>query len=257
MTAMTMRRLLAAPAGILLLFIAPCLAQQDISARVDEFINTEMRRQRIPGLSLAVIKNGQVILSKGYGFANIEHQVPVKAETVFQSGSVAKQFTATAVMLLVEEGKLSLDDNISKYFPDTPENWKNITVRHLLTHTSGMTDYPPDFNLRRDYSEEELLTLIKSHPLAFQPGEQWSYSNLGYVTLGILIRKVTGKFYGDFLAERIFTPLGMTTARVISEADIISNRASGYRLVSNELKNQEWVAPQVNTTADGSLYLTV
>jgi CubicO group peptidase (beta-lactamase class C family) len=120
-----------------------------------------------------------------------------------------------------------------------------------------MTDYPDNFDLRRDYTEDELLKMIEKVPLAFKPGERWRYSNLGYVTLGILIRKVTGKFYGDVLRERIFGPLGMTTARVISEADIVPNRAAGYRLVGSELKNQEWVAPMVNTTADGSLYLTV
>lgn len=161
------------------------------------------------------------------------------------------------MMILVEEGKLSLDDKISKYFTDAPDSWTNITVRHLLTHTAGMGEYPPDLDTRRDYTEDGYLALIKSAPLAYQPGTKWDYSNLGYVTLGILIRKVTGKFYGDFLAERIFQPLGMTTARVISEADIVPNRAAGYRLVKGELKNQEWVSPSTNTTADGSLYFTV
>jgi len=120
-----------------------------------------------------------------------------------------------------------------------------------------MTDYPDDFDFRRDYTEEELLTRAKAIPLAFQPGEKWQYSNLGFVTLGILIHKVTGKFYGDFLQERIFKPLGMTTARIINEADIVPNRSAGYMLVKGELKNQEWVSPSLNTTADGALYLTV
>src|SRR6266545_1788768 len=258
MPAMTLSGFLATTSfGFLLLCSMPCSAQQGISAKVDEFINTEMRRQRIPGLSLAVIKDAQPILIKGYGFSNVEQQVPVKPETVFQSGSIGKQFTATAVMILVEEGKLSLDDKISKYFREVPETWKNITVRHLLTHTSGLGDFPPNFDMRRDFTEDEYLALIKSVPLASAPGAKWDYSNLGYVTLGILIRKVTGKFYGDFLAERVFQPLGMTTARVISEADIVPNRAVGYRLVKGELKNQEWVSPSTNTTADGSLYFTI
>ena len=128
--------------GVCWLFITPCVAQQTVSAKVDQFIKAEMRRQRIPGLSLAVIRDGRTIVAKGYGLANVEHQIPVKPETVFQSGSIAKQFTATAVMILVEEGKLSLDDKITKYFPDAPETWKTITVRHLLNHTSGMGDYP-------------------------------------------------------------------------------------------------------------------
>jgi CubicO group peptidase (beta-lactamase class C family) len=160
-------------------------------------------------------------------------------------------------MMLVEEAKLNLDDNINKFFTDAPDAWRNITIRHLLTHTSGMTDYPEDFDLRRDYTEDELYARIKTIPLAFQPGEKWSYSNLAYVMLGILIHKVSGKFYGDFLQERVFQPLGMSTARVISEADIVPNRAAGYRLVNGQLKNQNWVSPSLNTTADGALYLTV
>jgi CubicO group peptidase (beta-lactamase class C family) len=254
--ATTLGRLLAITAGIILLFVAPRAAQEGMSAKVDEYIKAEMQKQRIPGLSLAVIRDGQIVLAKGYGLANVEHQVPVKPETIFQSGSVGKQFTATAVMILVDEGKIALDDGISKYLDGAPESWKSVTVRHLLTHTAGMTDYPKDFDFRRDYTEDELLKRAAPIPLAFQPGEKWSYSNLGYVTLGIMISKVTGKFYGDFIQERIFRPLGMNTARIISEADIVPNRAAGYRIVKGELKNQEWVSPTLNSTADGSLYLT-
>src|SRR4029079_7483166 len=134
----------------------------------------------------------------GYGLANVEHQVPVKPETIFQSGSMGKQFTATAVMMLVEDGKITLEDRINKYFTNAPGIWTNVTVRHLLTHTAGFTDYPKDFDMRRDYTEDELLKCIAAIPLAFPPGEKWSYSNLGYQTLGILIHKVTGEFYGDF-----------------------------------------------------------
>lgn len=158
---------------------------------------------------------------------------------------------------LIPVHALSLDDKITKYFTAAPAHWQNITIRHLLTHTAGTTDYPPSFDFRRDFTEDQLLEQAAAIPLAFQPGERWSYSNLGYVMLGVLISKVTGKFYGEFLQERIFKPLGMTTARVISEADIIPNRSAGYRLVNGELKHQEWVAPQTNTTADGSLYLTL
>ena len=200
--------LLAAAAGIILLFVTPGAAQDGVSAEVDRCIKDEMQKQKIPGLSLAVIKAGQIILAKGYGFANVEHQVPVKPETIFQSGSVGKQFTATAIMILVEEGKITLDDRISKHLVNTPESWNRINVRHLLTHTAGMTDYPKDFDFRRDYTEDELLKRAALIPLAFQPGEKFQYSNLGYMALGIMISKVTGKFYGDFIQERIFKPLG-------------------------------------------------
>ncbi|CAF1374758.1 unnamed protein product, partial [Didymodactylos carnosus] len=228
-----------------------------INAKVDEFIKVEMEKQKIPGASLAIIRDGKIIHGRGYGYSNIEHQVPVKAETIFQSGSVGKQFTSMAVMMLVEQGKIELDDKINNYFRDAPIKWNNITIRNLLTHTSGMTDYPEDFNYRADYTEDDIYRQIRTIPLAFQPGEQWAYSNLGYVILGILINRVANQFYGDFLKEYIFNPLTMTTAQVINEHDIIPNRAAGYVLVNDELKNQEWVSPTLNTMADGSLYLTI
>ncbi|MBV8051330.1 MAG: beta-lactamase family protein [Acidobacteriaceae bacterium] len=225
--------------------------------RVDLYIQSELQRQHIPGISLLVARNGSIVRAKGYGLANVELQVPVKPETVFQSGSVGKQFAATAVMMLVEEGKIRLDDSVTKYLEGAPVNWQPVTVRELLSHTAGFTDYPKNFDFRRDYTEAQLLKIVEGIPLAFPPGTKWSYSNLGYLTLGIVIHQVTGKFYGDFLQERIFQPLSMTTTRIISEADIVPNRASGYRLVKGELKNQEWVSPTLNTTADGALYFSI
>ena len=224
---------------------------------VDNYVRAEMTKQRIPGLAMLVSRGGQVIRAQGYGLANVELQVPVKPETIFQSGSVGKQFTATAVMMLVEEGKIGLGDNLTKYFPDAPPSWKKVTISELLSHTAGFTDYPKSFDMRRDYTEAEQLKIVESIPLAFAPGTSWSYSNLGFLTIGILIHKVTGEFYGDFLQERIFRRLGMQTTRIISEADIVPNRSAGYRLVKGELKNQEWVSPTVNTTADGSLYFSI
>jgi CubicO group peptidase (beta-lactamase class C family) len=224
---------------------------------VDTYVQAEMAKQHIPGLALLVSRAGQIVRAQGYGWANVELQVPVKPETIFQSGSVGKQFTATAVMMLVEEGKIGLDDPLIKYFPDGPAAWKQVTIRELLSHTAGFTDYPKNFDMRRDYTEAQMLKIVESIPLAFPPGTNWSYSNLGYLTLGILIHKVSGEFYGDFLRERIFQPLGMNNTRVISEADIVPNRSAGYRLVHGELKNQEWVSPSVNTTADGSLYFSI
>lgn len=230
--------------------------QSTITAAVDDYVKSEMQRQHIPGLSLLVAKSGEIVRAEGFGLANVELQVPVKPETVFQSGSVGKQFTATAVMMLVEEGKIGLDDPLTKFFADAPQAWKDATIRELLSHTAGFGDYPKNFNFRKDWTDDELLKLVESIPLAYQPGTKWEYSNLGYLTLGIVIHRVTGEFYGDFLQQRVFRPLGMTSTRIISEADIVPNRAAGYRLVKGELKNQEWVAPAMNTTADGSLYFT-
>jgi CubicO group peptidase (beta-lactamase class C family) len=238
----------------------------DISVKVDAYVNGEMRAEKIPGLALAIVRDGKIVKAQGYGLANIELGVPVKPETIFQTGSVGKQFTATAVMTLVEDGKIHLDDPIGKYLPGSPASWNNVTVRNLLTHTSGVADYESDsltkkgaafINLRNDYTEDELFEKFSGLPLDFPSGSKWSYSNSGYVLLGILIHKVTGEFYGDVLQERIFRPLGMTSTRIISEADIIPNRAAGYRLVNGEIKNQEWVSPTLNTTADGALYTNV
>ena len=243
--------------SLLLLATISGFAQTSLEASVDNFVKEQMEIQKIPGVSLAVVKNGKPLIVKGYGFANIEHQVPVKPETIFQSGSVGKQFTGFAVMLLVEDGKVRLDENISKYLGEVPESWTNITVRHLLNHTSGMTDYTDAFDHRRDYTDEELLKMVKAAPLAFAPGTRHDYSNLGYLTLGFIISKAAGKPYYDFIGERIFKPLGMTTARIISEADIVPNRAAGYRLMNGEVKNQRWVSPSMNMTADGSFYFTI
>jgi CubicO group peptidase (beta-lactamase class C family) len=224
---------------------------------VSHYVRAEMGRQKIPGLALLVARNGKPIRVEGFGMADVELNVPVAPETLFQSGSVGKQFTATAVMMLVEAGKLGLEDPLSKFFPQSPAWWQQVTVRELLSHTAGFTDYPKDFDLRKDYTEAQLLSIVQAIPPAYTPGTSWSYSNLGYLTLGILIHRVTGEFYGDFLRQRLFKPLDMSTVRIISEADIIPNRSSGYRLVNGQLKNQEWVSPTVNTTADGSLYFSV
>ena len=242
-----------------LLLISSATAEAQVSQdRIDDFVRGEMQRQRVPGAAIAIVKKGELFAAKGFGDANVEHRVPVTSETIFQSGSLGKQFTSALVMTLVEEGKLGLEDPITRYFPDAPASWRNIRVRHLLTHTSGIPDYTDeDMDFRRDYTETDLTKMAYGLTLEFEPGSRWNYSNTGYVMLGILVHKVSGRFYGDLLKERVFAPLGMKTARIISEEDIIPNRAAGYRIVKGELKNHEWVAPMINTTADGSLYLTV
>ena len=242
---------------LVLLFplLSPASAQSD--AAVSDYVHSQMQKQHIPGVAILVARDGTIVRAEGFGLANVELQVPVKAETVFQSGSMGKQFTATAIMMLVEQGKVGLDDPLSKYFPNAPAKWNEVTIRELLSHTAGFTDYPEKFDFRKDWTEDELLKMVEGIPLAYPPGTKWEYSNLGYLTLGLLIHRVTGEFYGDFLQERIFKPLDMKTTRIISEANIVPNRAAGYRLVKGELKNQEWVAPMVNTTADGSLYFSV
>ncbi len=225
---------------------------------IDRYMDAELARYRIPGVSVAVLHGDSVVFARGYGYANVELRVPASDSTVYQSGSVGKQFTAAAVVMLAEQGRLSLDDPITRFLPEGPAAWRRITIRHLLTHTSGIGDYTDStLDVRRDYAEADLVRLAARQALEFAPGERWSYSNTGYVLLGIIIHRVAGMFYGDFLRDHVFRPLGMRTTRIISEADIIPNRAAGYRLVNDTLKNQEWVSPSLNTTADGALYFTV
>jgi N-acyl-D-amino-acid deacylase len=225
---------------------------------IDTIVRDEMAAQRIPGMAVAVIRRGEIVKAQGYGLANVEHNVAVTAQTIFQSGSLGKQFTAAAVMLQVEDGRLALTDPIGKFFPNAPASWNGVTVRHLLTHTSGIPDYNDGLlDYRKDYTEDDLVKFAMSLPLDFTPGAEWKYSNTGYQLLGIIAGRVSGTFYGNVLRDRVFKPLGMTTARVISEADIVPNRAAGYRLERGELRNQDWVSPTLNTTADGSLYLSL
>lgn len=222
---------------------------------LDDAISAEMKRRHIPGVAVLVIKDGKIVRERGYGLANVEHGVAVTPKTVFQSGSVGKQFTAALVMLLAEDGKLKLDDPVSRHLADTPKAWEGITIRHLLTHTSGLGDPYAKLDFRKDYTDAELIALEATIPVLFAPGEKWAYSNMGYHLLGFICNKVGGKFYGDQMRERLFAPLGMSTG-IISESDIVPHRAAGYEWVNGKLKNQDWVAPRLNTTADGSLYLT-
>ncbi|MCE9602771.1 MAG: beta-lactamase family protein [Gemmatimonadetes bacterium] len=237
--------------------VGPAAAPPDWSA-VDGFVRTEMVKQRVPGLAMAIVRNGVLVRAQGYGSANLEHNVPVTTATVFQSGSVGKQFTATLVMQLIGEGKLSLDDRLAKFFPNGPAAWRGITIRQMLSHTSGISEkFYEKVDLHLEYADSTVARIIGEQPLDFTPGSKWSYSNPGYVMLGYVIEKVTGRFYGDLLEERIFGPLGMTTAMIINEPAIVPNRAAGYETADGAIVNQSWVSRKFNTTADGSLYLTV
>ena len=243
---------------------AASLSSQQVQA-IDTFVAKEMAREEIPGLSVGVFSRGHILLAKGYGQANIELSVPVKPETLFQSGSVGKQFISAAIMMLVEEGKLSLDDSVTKYFPNAPATWKPVLIKNRLSHTSGLSEYESgdrtgpkgDFYLRLDFTEDELVTKVEALPIEWAPGEKWGYRNTNYLLLGILIHKVTSKPYAEFLNERIFKPLGMTSTRLISDRDIVPNRAAGYEMDGDQLKNQAWVSPTFNSTADGTLYFNV
>jgi CubicO group peptidase (beta-lactamase class C family) len=225
---------------------------------LDLLITDYLTRYQIPGLSVAVANRGVLRHAAGYGFANLEHQSRATPDTIYQTASVGKQFTAALILLLAERGMVGIEETIAPHFAPVPATWSGITLRHLLTHTSGISDEGfGRLNLRLDYTDQELVNAIASAPLEFEPGVRWSYSNSGYILLGILVARITGRFYGDLMREWIFTPLEMSTACTISEEDIIPNRAAGYRLEGGVLRNQEYVSPSLNRTADGGLYVSV
>ena len=206
----------------------------DQSAAVDRFIAEQMRQFHIPGLSLAVVRDGKTIKTQGYGLANVELKAAASPSTVYEIGSITKQFTATAVVMLAEENKIKLDAPIGDYLADIPAAWKMVTVRQLLNQTSGIREYfnddVPDLLKAAHYpaTKEQILKPATDAPLNFQPGESYNYSNTNYYLLGLIMEKTSGATYGDFLRARIFAPLGMTATRFNDHRIVIENRAAGY-----------------------------
>jgi CubicO group peptidase (beta-lactamase class C family) len=225
----------------ILLLLAPTIAAR--ADKVDDYVKAEMQRQRIPGVSLAVVKDGKVIKAEGYGLANVELNVPARPETVYKIGSVSKQFLATGIMLLAQEGKLSPDDKVSKYLDGTPDAWGGITLRNLLTHTSGIVREAPGFDPFKTQKDFDVIKTAYPLALRFTPGEKYEYCNVGYFSLAEIISRVSGKSWGDFLAERVFAPLGMTVTRTTSASAVVPNRAGGYEWESDRLQNaSEYIA---------------
>jgi CubicO group peptidase (beta-lactamase class C family) len=225
-----------------------------------------MADYKFPGAALLVMRKGEIIAQKGYGLANIEHGAPVTSQTMFQSGSVGKIFTASAAMRLAEQGKWKLTDPICPHLPQCPGSWKEITFDQLIRHTSGIADWEhagkqgeivKALDYRKDYSDADFLKIAQSLPLDFQPGTDQSYSNTAYVVLGIAINRAAGMHYSEYLAHEVFTPAGMPTARLLSDVDIVPNRAAGYEIFQSQIRNQSWNSASINSTADGSLYLSL
>src|SRR5512138_1673965 len=186
-----------------------------------------------PGAAIIVKKDGRTLFRKGYGLADLELGVPVAPDMVFRLGSITKQFTAVSILLLVQDGKLGLQDEITKFLPDYPTQGKRITVEHLLTHTSGIKSYTnvPELLklMRKDFAVQELIDQFKTRPMEFEPGQSWAYNNSGFFLLGAIIEKVSGRTYEDFVNERIFKPLGMTGSYYGSAERIIPRRIPGYQ----------------------------
>jgi D-alanyl-D-alanine carboxypeptidase len=204
---------------------AVCTAQADA---VDDLIGAQMAAKHIPGVALAVLKDGKTIKVRGYGVANLEHGIEVTPDTVFRVGSVSKQFLASAVMLLVNDGKLSLDDRANRYLESTPAAWNDITIRHLLSHTSGLVREGPAFDRLKVQPDADVIKSAYAVPLVFNPGEQWQYSNLGYFVLAEIITRVAGKPWHEVVRERIFKPAGMHATGIANAETIVPHRAEGY-----------------------------
>ena len=198
--------------------------------KADAYLKAQMREHRIPGLALRVLRNGKPIKTGAYGLANIELNVPVTAKSVFEIGSDTKQFTAACILLLQQEGKLSVDDPVTKYLKDAPADWSNIRIRHLLSHTSGLKSYTvlDGFEMTRHLTQKQFIDLIAKQPREFAPGEAFKYCNTGFNLLGFIIENVSGQNYWQFLRQSIFQPLGMNSTTSRAPSIIVTNRVDGY-----------------------------
>jgi len=253
-------------AGLFLVLSSSLAAQQGggaaTLARIDSIVAAELARTQTPGAAVAVEHHGQLLLARGFGLANVEANSRTSAETVFRIGSVTKQFTAAAVMQLVEQGKIGLDDELTKYLPDYPTQGNRVTIRHLLTHTSGIKSYTglgPKFWMesgRLDLSNDQMLALFKDVPFDFRPGEKYAYNNSAFFILGVIIEKVTGMPYRRYVDEKMFQPLGLASTSYCDDRAIVPHRAAGYEAQGGRVLN---AAPlSLNTPgAAGALCSTV
>lgn len=239
------------------LALASAAHAQD-TERMDRVVQQHVQAREFMG-SVLVARGEQILFNKAYGSANLEWHIPNEPTTKYRIGSITKQFTAASILMLEERGKLKLEDPIKKYFSGAPATWDGVTLKHLLTHTSGIpnfTSFPEYQKLKQSNpSRPDLIGLFKDKPLEFAPGEQWAYSNSGYLLLGYTIEKVAGVPYDEFLQANIFTPLGMRDSGYDSNATVIARRAAGYTRSGELINNAEFVHMNIPHAA-GGLYST-
>jgi CubicO group peptidase (beta-lactamase class C family) len=195
---------------------------------IDVFIANQMQQQRITGLSLGIIKNGEIVKASGYGKANIELNVPVSEKTVFKIASLSKQFIAVGILNLIHQGKLTLDTPVRNIIKNTPDSWKMMTIRHLLNHSSGLPEDPPAFDGMKSVRDCVYIARAFKNKLASRPGTKFQYSNLGYYVLADIIRIVSHQSFSGYMKNNVFDPAGLKATRVTSLEAIVDNRASGY-----------------------------
>ena len=235
---------------LLLLSVETARGQNDAA---DVFILGHMQGQNIPGLSIAVVRDGQIVKARGYGLADRRLKTPATADTVYKIASVSKQFIASGVMLLVQDGTVDVNDPISRYLQGTPPHWSDVTIRHLLTHTSGLVREAPGFDPMKEQTDADVVRTAYPLPLRFAPGEKYDYGNVNYFALAEVIRIASDRPWPDFLRDRIFAPLGMHTTWPTNAARAAVAPAAGYS-DNNELRPAaEWRALRPS----GAFYSTV
>lgn len=228
--------------SLLIIFLISNLSfSQNLERKIDSLIRTEFNNSNEPGAAFLISRNGKPLYKKAFGLANMELEVKMTPDNVFQIGSMTKQFTAIAILILEEQGKLSVNDPISKFIPDYP-NGNNITISHLLTHTSGIKDFTKMKTIsgiaQKEMTPKAMLDFFKDEPVDFSPGEKFEYNNSGYIVLGYLIGLTSGKTYEEFIQENIFDKIGMENSYYASDRKVIKNRAYGYHQKSYGFVNK-------------------
>lgn len=243
---------------------AQALISDEKSLEIDRYIEHIMLEQKIPGLALAITHKGKVLKKKNYGLASVEFKIQVADSSVFWLASVSKHFTATAIMQLFEKGILDLDDNIHKHLPDTPNYWKGITIRHLLTHTSGLpssstANYLGFRSAKGTYSAHEIYENTKKDTLFFNPGEDFLYSDEGIYLLGYIVNKISGLSFNEYIQENIFNPSGMRSAYLMNHFKIHPNQVTGYSIKDGEIipDRNSYRLIDTELNAAGGVYATI
>ncbi len=235
------------------------LDKQQTQLLAEKILNQHFKSDE-PGATLLVAQNGNILFKGAKGMANLEHNIPMQADHILRIGSLTKQFTAVAILMLQEEGKLNVNDDITKHLPTYPTLDKKITIEHLLTHTSGIRSYTslPDFmsDIRGDRTPQEMIDIFKNKKMIFEPGEEFSYNNSGYFLLGAIIEKVSGMTYSDFIEKKVFEKVGMKNSYYGTATSIIPNRASGYEMRNGKIINAPYLSMTIPYAA-GSLLSTV
>lgn len=234
--------------------IALLLLAQSPTGTLESKIRAEFAKQKLPGMVVVVERKGKQELAMALGYANLEHKVPMKLDSVHELASVSKQFTATAILKLADEGKLSLDDSITKFVDGAPDTWKAITIRHLLHHTSGLPDYISDMSvIRTNKSAESMMMSLMDKPLRFAPGAKFEYSNSGYMALGHIAAKASGSSLWQLTETAILKPNKLAGIYTNDPTLIVPNRADGYDVVLNKLTRESYTSRSFSLTGDGHL----